>query len=106
MLNKKPNIPLVGVIVFAAGGIFYYFDGFGIMIFGIILAWLVGSSSSIGTGGSTPWSPTASGVRDSGDPEKEAAREAQWAQIQALGILFCIFGISYMVVLTYFFPSS
>ncbi len=104
MLKTKPNVPLLGVIVFAAGGIFYYFDGFGIMIFGIILAWLVGRSS--GVGGSAPWSPTASGFRDSGDPEKDAAREAQWAQIQALGIIFCIFGILYTVVLTYFFPSS
>ena len=47
MLKTKPNVPLLGVIVFAAGGIFYYFGGLGIMVFGIIIAVIAGVSTPV-----------------------------------------------------------
>ncbi len=64
------------------------------MIFGIIIVVIVGVS------------PPVAGLRESDDHERVVARHAKQAQILVLGFSFCIFGILYMVFLTYFFPSS
>jgi hypothetical protein len=93
-MNRKRKFVVLGALIWIAGAVFYYFDGKGIFVMGLLICAIFGIGLFL--------NPMSVGFRDSGDPIAEAEKESELRKERVsalvLGVVLVLLGAGVLSV--------